>query len=83
MENFHSIDQLHEFLLVHGENLVEMMGDEIDRIEMNLSVCTLLLFIYSIYFLLNAMIQSRDICCKEKTSFYYNLLNIFTLMIIY
>lgn len=26
-------------MMKHGENLVEMMGDEIDRIEMNLSVC--------------------------------------------
>lgn len=83
MENFHSIDQLHEFLLVHGENLVEMMGDEIDRIEMNLSVCILLLFIHSIHFLLNAVIQSRAICCEEKISFYYNLSKIFNLMIIY
>lgn len=32
------MEQLHEFLLKHGENIVDMMGDEIDRIEMNLSV---------------------------------------------
>lgn len=38
MKDFVSVDQFHEFLLRHGENLVDMMGDEIDRIEMNLSV---------------------------------------------
>lgn len=38
MQGFHSMDQFHEFMLKHGENLVDMMGDEIDRIEMNLSV---------------------------------------------
>lgn len=35
---YHSIDQLNEFMLSHGENIVDIMGDEIDRIEMNLSV---------------------------------------------
>lgn len=40
MKGYHSIDQLNEFLLTHGENIVDMMGDEIDRIEMNLSVST-------------------------------------------
>lgn len=28
-------------MLTHGENIVDMMGDEIDRIEMNLSVSNL------------------------------------------
>lgn len=32
------MDQLNEFMLKHGENIVDIMGDEIDRIEMNLSV---------------------------------------------
>lgn len=39
MKTYEEAEQLHEFMLKHGENLVEMMGDEIDRIEMNLSVC--------------------------------------------
>lgn len=38
VQAFTSIDQLQEFLLVHGENIVDMMGDEIDRIESKLSV---------------------------------------------
>jgi len=38
VKGFHSIDQLNEFMLGHGENIVDIMGDEIDRIEMNLSV---------------------------------------------
>lgn len=39
VKSFNESEQLHEFMLKHGENLVELMGDEIDRIEMNLSVC--------------------------------------------
>ncbi|CAG9860785.1 unnamed protein product [Phyllotreta striolata] len=31
-----NIDKLEEFMLKHGENLVDMMGGEIDRIEMKL-----------------------------------------------
>lgn len=38
VKDYHSLDQLQEFMLKHGENIVDMMGDEIDRIEMNLSV---------------------------------------------
>lgn len=38
VKSFHSMDQLNEFMLKHGENIVDIMGDEIDRIEMNLSV---------------------------------------------
>lgn len=38
VNTFHSLDQLNEFMLNHGENIVDIMGDEIDRIEMNLSV---------------------------------------------
>jgi zinc transporter 9 len=37
VQGFTSIDQLQEFLLQHGENIVDMMGDEIDRIESKLS----------------------------------------------
>lgn len=38
VNTYHSVDQLNEFMLKHGENIVDIMGDEIDRIEMNLSV---------------------------------------------
>lgn len=33
-----NIDQLEEFMLKHGENIVDLMGGEIDRIEMKLRV---------------------------------------------
>lgn len=33
-----NIDNLEEFMLKHGENIVDMMGGEIDRIEMKLRV---------------------------------------------
>ena len=35
MEN---IDELESFLLKHGENIVDMLGGEIDRIELKLKV---------------------------------------------
>lgn len=35
MEN---IDELEQFLLKHGENIVDMLGGEIDRIELKLKV---------------------------------------------
>ena len=33
-----NIDQLEAFLLNHGENIVDMLGGEIDRIELKLKV---------------------------------------------
>lgn len=39
MHKFENIDQLEEFMLKHGESIVDMMGGEIDRIEMKLRVC--------------------------------------------
>lgn len=33
-----TIDDLEEFMLKHGENIVDMMGGEIDRIELKLRV---------------------------------------------
>lgn len=33
-----NIDQLEEFILKHGENIVDSVGGEIDRIEMKLRV---------------------------------------------
>lgn len=38
VQTFTSFDQLQEFILYHGENIVDMMGDEIDRLEKKLSV---------------------------------------------
>jgi hypothetical protein len=39
-----NIDELEAFILKHGENIVDMMGAEIDRIEMKLRVSTLILW---------------------------------------
>lgn len=33
-----SIDELEPFLLKHGESIVDMLGGEIDRIELKLKV---------------------------------------------
>lgn len=33
-----NIDQVEEFLLKHGESIVDLLGGEIDRIEMKLRV---------------------------------------------
>lgn len=33
-----NIDELEMFLLTHGENIVDMIGGEIDRIELKLKV---------------------------------------------
>jgi len=33
-----NIDELETFLLKHGENIVDMLGGEIDRIELKLKV---------------------------------------------
>lgn len=38
MKTFQTIDELEAFLLKHGENIVDLMGGEIDRIEMKLRV---------------------------------------------
>lgn len=38
VKKFENIDQLEEFMLKHGETIVDMLGGEIDRIEMKLRV---------------------------------------------
>lgn len=38
VKQLENIDKLEEFMLKHGENIVDMMGGEIDRIEMKLRV---------------------------------------------
>lgn len=38
VQTFTSYDQLQEFILYHGENIVDSMGDEINRLEQKLSV---------------------------------------------
>jgi zinc transporter 9 len=41
VQNMKTIDEMEAFILKHGENIVDMMGAEIDRIEMKLRVSTL------------------------------------------
>lgn len=38
VKEFTTAAQLQEFILVHGENIVDTMGDEINRLENNISV---------------------------------------------
>lgn len=38
MRKIENIDQLEEFMLKHGEAIVDMLGGEIDRIEVKLRV---------------------------------------------
>lgn len=47
LKKFHNIDDLEEFMLKHGENIVDMMGGEIDRIELKLRVSILFVFFYT------------------------------------
>lgn len=36
VKSFQTVEELEQFLLTHGENIVDLMGGEIDRIEMKL-----------------------------------------------
>lgn len=38
VKNFKNIDEFEAFMLKHSENIVDMLGGEIDRIEMKLRV---------------------------------------------
>lgn len=38
VKKMQNIDELESFLLKHGENIVDMLGGEIDRIELKLKV---------------------------------------------
>jgi solute carrier family 30 (zinc transporter), member 9 len=38
VKTFQTIDELESYMLKHGENIVDLMGGEIDRIEMKLRV---------------------------------------------
>lgn len=38
MKKIETIDDVEAFLLKHGENIVDMLGGEIDRIELKLRV---------------------------------------------
>lgn len=52
MKKIESIDDVEAFLLKHGENIVDMLGGEIDRIELKLRVRPLnpyILYSYTVY----------------------------------
>lgn len=50
VKTFQTIDELEAFLLKHGENIVDLMGGEIDRIEMKLRVSLALAYLVSTLF---------------------------------
>lgn len=50
VKTFQTIDELEAFLLKHGENIVDLMGGEIDRIEMKLRVSSALACLVSTLF---------------------------------
>lgn len=53
VKSFQTVDELEQFLLNHGENIVDLMGGEIDRIEMKLRVIfTTKTFQYNVDFIL-------------------------------
>lgn len=49
MQSFRTHEEVETFLLDQGENIVDLMGGEIDRIEMNLRVSTLLKSYYQTF----------------------------------
>lgn len=49
MKKIETIDDVEAFLLKHGENIVDMLGGEIDRIELKLRVSLFLTYIQMIY----------------------------------
>lgn len=38
IKNIHTAEELEEFMLDHGENIVDLLGSQIDRIERKLKV---------------------------------------------
>lgn len=51
MKKIQTIDDVEAFLLKHGENIVDMLGGEIDRIELKLRVRNYLLTYKKVCFL--------------------------------
>lgn len=57
VKSFRTTDELENFLLDQGENIVDLMGGEIDRIEMNLRVSTLILSIKNSNIYINFLVS--------------------------
>lgn len=67
MKKIQTIDDVEAFLLKHGENIVDMLGGEIDRIELKLRVRNYLLtYKKSLFFLIRH--SSEFIFVSEKVS---------------
>lgn len=45
MQALKTIDEVEAFMLNHGENVIDLIGAEIDRIESQLKVCKKVLLI--------------------------------------
>lgn len=59
-----SIDELEPFLLKHGESIVDMLGGEIDRIELKLKV--IFIFIKNNRLLKKFSIKKKKFICYRK-----------------
>lgn len=50
VRTFKDIDELESFMVKHGENIVDLMGGEIDRIELKLRVSVFLICVFVSFF---------------------------------
>lgn len=57
VKSFRTTDELENFLLDQGESIVDLMGGEIDRIEMNLRVSTLVLSMEHLNVYINLLVS--------------------------
>lgn len=57
VKSFRTTDELENFLLDQGESIVDLMGGEIDRIEMNLRVSTLVHYIKHLNIYINFLVS--------------------------
>lgn len=57
VQNFKTTEELENFLLDQGEAIVDLMGGEIDRIEMNLRVSTRILYMQPLKFYNNFLVS--------------------------
>lgn len=72
MKTFNTVDELEAFILKHGENIVDLMGGQIDRIEIKLRVSVvfidLLARLPSIQEWLLTLYCFPRLCSTEKVS---------------
>ena len=58
VQNMKTIEELETFLLKHGENIVDLLGAEIDRIEKELKVSSNFVLFKIISFLLSSIFRN-------------------------